>query len=93
MTPDMWKGLVVIVIAYVALMAVCMSASRRLRNRVFNNLDYAAENGYFEPGEYCHGMSAGELAYDLTCFSPDFEDARAVDLEPHAAAWKAKRKL
>lgn len=36
-----------------------------LRNIVFENLDNAMENGYFEPGEMLHGSSAEDIAGDM----------------------------
>lgn len=64
-----------------------------LRRAVFGNLDSAAENGYFEPGEYCHDMAADELAQDLTTYAADLEDERPETLTPYVVEWRNKRGL
>lgn len=65
--------------------------SRKLRKMVFANLDSAAQNGYFEPGEHCHDMSADELAYDMTAYAADLESCHCWQLVPYVIEWKRKR--
>ena len=67
--------------------------SAMLRSRVYNNLDFAAQNGYFEPGEHCHDMTADEIAYDLACYAADLDDRRPEELTPHVRRWLKKRGL
>jgi hypothetical protein len=66
---------------------------RRLRRRVFSNLDSAAENGYFAPGEQLHNATTEDIAQDLVCYSDDFGDVDAKRLEPHVCAWLYHRGL
>lgn len=63
----------------------------RVRRTVFRNLDSAAENGYFAPGEHLYGASPDEVAYDMTCYSSDFEGADATTLTPYVRDWGRKR--
>lgn len=59
----------------------------KLRRTVFDNLDSAAANGYFAPGEHLYGMPAGEIAYDLVCYADDFDTARPSSLVPYVREW------
>jgi hypothetical protein len=60
---------------------------------VFTLLDNAYANGYFEPGEQCHGMTADELAYDMTLYAPDCENLRPEFLTPYVRAWMQQKGL
>jgi hypothetical protein len=60
---------------------------QQLREIVFANLAAASENGYFEPGEYCHGMTAEELADDMAMNAPDVENYTAEQLLPYIREW------
>jgi hypothetical protein len=78
----------------------------KLRRKVFDNLDNALEDGHFQPpdgtlgmlgggfgGGHCYGMIAEELAYDLTCYSSDFEGVSTLELLPHVQRWMKQRGL
>ena len=68
-------------------------AQRRLRRRVFANLDNAYENGYFEPGEYLYGASACGVSWDLRAFAEDMYEYDAATLKPHVQAWLSHKGL
>lgn len=65
----------------------------KMRRSVCRNLDSAFTNGYFEPGEQLHNASPDEIAYDLTCFAVDFEDARPETLTPYVRQWMRQKGL
>lgn len=69
--------------------------SRRFSKRraVFGNLDSAFANGYFEPGEQLHNASPDEIAYDMTCYAPEFEDIRPETLTPYVRQWMQQKGL
>jgi hypothetical protein len=63
---------------------------RDLRSIVFQNLDSAFENGYFQEGELLHGATFEEIANDMIAFSEDIEDETAADLLPFIREWMLK---
>lgn len=75
------------------LYAACGLVARRrgLRRIVFDNLDSAAENGYFEPGEHLDAMTADEIAYDLTCYAEECGGYPVAELAPYVRLWLQKR--
>lgn len=60
---------------------------RRVQRAVFDNLDSAYGNGYFEPGEHLHGATSWEVAGDLSLYAEDFGDTEPWKLEPHVQTW------
>jgi hypothetical protein len=58
-----------------------------LKEIVFENLDHALENGYFEPGEQLHGATSEEIAGDMIAYAEDVEDYEKADLLPHIEKW------
>ena len=59
-----------------------------LRELIFDGLDNAKENGYFNPGEMLHASSAKDIALDLLAFSDIGETIdSADDLIPHIEEW------
>lgn len=65
----------------------------KLRNAIFSELDNAYVNGYFASDEHLHNASPDEIAYDMTCYSPTFEDARPETLTPHVRDWLHQKGL
>lgn len=64
-----------------------------LQERVFENLSNSLENGYFNPGESCHGMSAEDLVTELLAYAANVESESARNLLPHVQAWLAQADL
>ncbi|AZO48072.1 hypothetical protein [Mesorhizobium sp. M4B.F.Ca.ET.058.02.1.1] len=58
-----------------------------LREKVFENLQHAKENGDFEPGGFLHGETVEQLADDMVAYAADVEDEDPKDLIPHIQAW------
>ena len=77
----------------IAAYAIWWTNHAELRCRVFVNLDSAADNGYFNLGEYLNGMTPEDVAHDLTCFSEDFGGDDASRLEPYVRQWMISRGL
>lgn len=67
----------------------------RVRSAVFHDLDSAYSNGYFTQDGYLNGMSPYEIAYDLTCYSADFDYKRTKPhkLVPHVRVWLYQKGL
>lgn len=63
------------------------------RRAIFADLDSAYENGYFTEGEQLHNASPDEIAYDMTCYSPQFENARPETLTPYVREWLRQKGL
>jgi hypothetical protein len=57
------------------------------REAIFENLDNAKENGYFEPGEYLHEHNAEDLAIDMMCYAEDCETSSVEYLKPFIQEW------
>ena len=70
-----------------------LSRRTRLRWYVFNDLDNAYSNGYFEPEEHCHGMTADDLAQDLLLYSEGGSAYYADDVTPYVREWLTKKGL
>lgn len=64
-----------------------------IRKSVFANLDNAYQNGYFNEGEQLHNASPDEIAYDMTCYAPDFEGNRPETLTPYVRKWMQQKGL
>lgn len=73
--------------------ALCRWKAERVRMRaiVFHNLDSARDSGYFNPGEYLHGLCAEDIAEDMLVYAPDVEDYEAHQLVPYVAQWLWER--
>lgn len=78
---------------FIALIAIRYFRQTKTRRAVFGNLDSAFTNGYFEPGEQLHNASPDEIAYDMTCYAPEFESARAETLTPYVRQWLRQKGL
>ncbi|QJD54344.1 hypothetical protein [Aminobacter phage Erebus] len=67
-------------------------SNSELKKIVFDNLDAAKENGYFEPGEQLHGSSAEDIALDLIAFACDCEDQEVGEslIVPFVEEWLAQ---
>lgn len=65
----------------------------RTRRAVLADLDSAYQNGYFKPDEQLHGCSPDEIAYDMTCYSPQFENAKPETLTPYVRQWLRQKGL
>lgn len=61
-----------------------------LADAVFNGLDNALENGYFELGEQLHAASPDEIAYDMQAYA-DCGDYTVAELRPYVRKWLKKR--
>lgn len=88
MTPEFWEALAVVVGVWLAVIVYmgCVEVRNRraaLQRIVFCDLDSAYANGYFEPGEQCHTMTALDLACDLVAYDDDLCDRYAPRLEPY----------
>lgn len=64
----------------------------RLRRIVFEQLDNAFANGHFEPA---NNASPDEIAYDMTCYSPEFDEngTRPETLTPYVREWLHQKGL
>lgn len=75
--------------------AVYLAGMRRrstlLRGVVFDNLDNAACNDHFEPGEYLADASPDEIAYDMVLHADDCGEYTAPELTPYVREWLRKR--
>lgn len=69
------------------------SDRRALRRTVYQNLDSAYGGGQFEADGYCAGLSAFELALDLTTYAEDCYDVNARKLVPHVRDWLFQKGL
>lgn len=61
--------------------------SNEIRTLVFNNLTSAAGNGAFDKDEHLDGLTAGEIAYDMTVYADDAWDLEAEELKPYVEEW------
>lgn len=88
MTQAMWIAIGIIVAAQIGAIAAGVFWKRwRLRRVVWSNLNAAYANGYFEPGEQCHDITAEDLAYDMVCYASDCEDFAPYELLPSVRTW------
>jgi hypothetical protein len=62
-----------------------------VRALVFSNLDSAYEGGQFEPDGYLFGVTADDLANDLTLYAEDCSGMLESELLPHVRAWMRAR--
>lgn len=60
-----------------------------LRKIVFDNLNNAVDNGYYEPVD---SLTADEIVVELGAFAEDCQDREAAELLPHVEEWIATRK-
>jgi hypothetical protein len=67
--------------------------NRIVRRAVFENMDSAAANGYFAPGEQLHGATAHSIVMDLRAYAEDprLDNAGDKSLERHVRAWLSNR--
>lgn len=74
-----------------ALLWICVARGPRgnglTRKLVFDNLEHAWSEAHFERGGYLQGMTAAEIAYDLTCDCPDCSNLDPSYLEPYVREW------
>lgn len=89
MTAGYWEALGVVALINALYIGFATLRSRqRLRHSVFDNLDSAYENGYFDAGEQLFGATAAEIAQDMALYAVDFEGLYYVDdITPHVRAW------
>lgn len=94
MTRYVWIGLAVWLCATTLPTAIgCLTAwrdRRWLRRSVFANLDSAAENGYFEPGEHLYGATPDEIAHDMALHAEDLGALLGADIVPYVREWLSK---
>jgi hypothetical protein len=64
-----------------------------LRNIVFANLNFAAENGYFEKGEHLDGASPEEITDDMICYADNLVDYTQEQILPHVKEWVELRQV
>jgi hypothetical protein len=64
-----------------------------LRDLVFENLNIAAGNGYFEKGEHLHEASPEEIADDMIYYAGDLEDCTREQILPHVKEWLEIRQI
>jgi hypothetical protein len=65
-----------------------------LHDRVFDNLNNALANGYFDPGEQLHGATAYDIACDMIAFAADLEDLDDPEkLIPLIKEWAAVKQI
>lgn len=62
-----------------------------LRATVFESLNNAVENGFFDEGRYLHGATAEAIVNDLKDCDAECEPVPADELLPHVEAWLAER--
>lgn len=65
----------------------------KTRRAVFRDLESAYVNGYFKPDEQLYGCSPDEIAYDMTCYSEQFEGTRPETLTPYVRDWLRQKGL
>ena len=68
---------------------------RRMRRRVWANLDAAFENGYGEAWndpDFDIMGDVRDVAIDLTCFAADCEGYDPVQLQPHVVTWQDRHR-
>lgn len=69
------------------MLAIMLLPPRGLQRTVFRELEYAAERGYFAPGEPLHGLAPYEVAEDMARYAPHFGGYSVEDLAPFVAHW------
>ncbi len=57
------------------------------KEQVFENLNSAKENGYFEPGQYLHEINAEDLALDMIFYAENCESCEVDDILPFVKQW------
>lgn len=66
--------------------------STNLKQIVFENLDHAWDNGYFEEGEQLWEATAQEIADDMLAYCVDIDEDTTENILPHIEEWlKGKR--
>lgn len=93
MMQGFWNALTVVAVVNLAYVVFALWPRNRVRRSVYDNLDSAMANGYFEPGEQLHDASPDEIAYDMTCYAPDFEGTSPVTIAPYVREWARGRWL
>jgi len=63
----------------------------RLRALVFESLNNAEENGFFEEGFYLHGATVDTIVDDLKDCDSECAPVPAAELRPHVEAWLLRR--
>lgn len=96
MMHDQWTGLAMYAVASGAAILIGViggwrSDRRRIRRQVFENLDSAYRNGYFEPGEYLNCMSPDEIAYDMTVYAEDCAPMEGPTLAQYVREWQYQK--
>lgn len=91
-----YLGSMIAAACFAMLLAVGLDVNiryRSARRAVFENLDSAAENGYFAPGEQLDGATAEEIVGDLRAYAEDprLNDVNNGLLERAVLAWMHKR--
>jgi len=92
------KALIVcgaVLAVFAAIGACCEWHDRKakMRRMVWDNLDSAYANGFFEPGEQLHALPAFEVAYDMVTYADDCFNLDPVRLTPYVYAWMQHRGL
>lgn len=91
-TAALWYSFDGVMVFYLAAyLAGTRRRSTLLRGIVFDNLDSAAQNGYFEPDEHLHGMSPDEIAYDMVLHAVDCSEFVTPELTPYVRQWLRER--
>ena len=57
---------------------------------VFNNLDAAKENGYFEIGGHLRDATPEDIATDMNLYADACIEFSHEEMIPHIVEWKAK---
>lgn len=86
-------GLVTTGIGATVWIAEWWTLRNELRRVIWGNLNDAYECGQFEHDGACYGMTADDLAFDLTCYASDVEDAPLRKVAPHVRAWMKQKGL
>ena len=64
-----------------------------IRATVFDNLRYALENGYFEPGNQLYDATPYDIACDMIAYAADLEEVDDPQiLLPFVEEWVLKQK-
>lgn len=64
-----------------------------MRKIIFDSLNFANANGYFDKGEHLDGASPEDIAADLIQYAIDCEHYTVEQILPHVKEWLELRTM